>query len=148
MNTSDVRTKRLTPHDRDAARTLFALMAGVFDEPASPLGDDYIDRLLARQDFWAIVALVDDRIVGGLTAHTLPMTRGESSEIFLYDVAVQIDHQRMGVGRQLVTTLRSMARAAGIRVVFVPADDEDVHALDFYRALGGAAAPVTIFTFE
>ena len=31
---------------------------------------------------------------------------------------------------------------------FVPADVEDEHALDFYRALGGAPADVTIFTFE
>jgi aminoglycoside 3-N-acetyltransferase I len=39
------------------------------------------------------------------------------------------------------------AAAAGITVAFVPADNEDVHALDFYSALGGIPAPVTIFTF-
>jgi aminoglycoside 3-N-acetyltransferase I len=30
----------------------------------------------------------------------------------------------------------------------VLADDEDQHALDFYRALGGAASPVTMFDFS
>jgi aminoglycoside 3-N-acetyltransferase I len=32
-------------------------------------------------------------------------------------------------------------------VAFVPADVEDDHAVAFYQALGGAAAPVTMFTF-
>ena len=31
--------------------------------------------------------------------------------------------------------------------IFVPADDDDIHALDFYRALGGEESPVTFFTF-
>lgn len=52
-----------------------------------------------------------------------------------------------GVGRQLMSTLRSQAAGQGIRVVFVAADNEDTHALDFYRALGGVPAPVTIFSF-
>jgi hypothetical protein len=34
-----------------------------------------------------------------------------------------------------------------IAELFVAADNEDTHALDFYRALGGTASPVTIFEF-
>jgi aminoglycoside 3-N-acetyltransferase I len=44
--------------------------------------------------------------------------------------------------------LRADAAALGCRTLFVAADDEDTHALDFYRALGGAGAAVTMFTFE
>jgi aminoglycoside 3-N-acetyltransferase I len=84
---------------------------------------------------------------GGITAHTLPMTRREIAEIFIYDVAVRRDHQRKGVGRELLAHLRAVAAASGIGDVFVAADSDDRHALDFYRALGGAAAPVTMFSF-
>lgn len=94
-----------------------------------------------------IAAFLDETLAGGITAHTLPMTRSESSEIFIYDLAVREEHQRRGVGRALVTRLRADAAAAGIDDTFVPADDQDSHALDFYRALGGEASPVTIFTF-
>jgi aminoglycoside 3-N-acetyltransferase I len=76
------------------------------------------------------------------------MTRSESAEVFIYDVAVRGDHQRRGIGRQLVTVLCAAASAAGVRDVFVPADSTDGHALDFYRALGGVPAPVTMFTFS
>lgn len=66
--------------------------------------------------------------MGGLTAHTLPLTRGEISEIFICDLAVVAEHQRQGIGRQLVATLRSLAAAAGVSVAFVPftfSDDRD-----------------------
>jgi aminoglycoside 3-N-acetyltransferase I len=57
------------------------------------------------------------------------------------------DHQRRSVGRLLVTRLRELARDEGIDDIFVAADNEDTHALEFYRALGGVASAVTIFSF-
>jgi len=142
--------RRLGRTDREAARAMFGVMAHVFEEHAEPLGDDYLDRLLARDDFWALAAFADERepeVVGGLTAHTLPMTRSESAELFIYDLAVRADRQRSGIGRALVGALRELAANAGIAVVFVPADDDDHHALEFYRAVGGTPSPVTFFTF-
>ncbi|MGI8666854.1 MAG: GNAT family N-acetyltransferase [Jatrophihabitans sp.] len=123
-------------------------MVEVFAEaPADPLGDEYLDRLLARNSFWALAALVGSTVVGGLTAHTLPMTRSDSSEVFIYDLAVATDHQRQGVGSALVLRLRQAAAAEGVHEVFVAADDEDAHALDFYRTQGAIGDAVTMFTF-
>jgi aminoglycoside 3-N-acetyltransferase I len=138
---------RLQPGDTGTARALFAVMSDVFGEDRRELSEAYVARLLERPELWAIAAVSGDEVVGGLTAHTLPMTRTETSEVFLYDLAVRRDHQRQGVGRRLVAHLLEAAAAVGIEEVFVPADNEDGHALDFYRALGGSAAAVTIFTF-
>jgi aminoglycoside 3-N-acetyltransferase I len=145
---TSLQIRRLRAGDRDLARHLFAVMAEVFEEPGERLSDSYLDALLGRETFWAIAALSHDEVVGGLTAHTLPMTRTESAEVFIYDVAVRADRQRQGIGRQLVTALRAAASATGFGDVFVPADTADGHALDFYRALGGVPAPVTMFTFS
>lgn len=144
----EIQTKRLTDGDRKLARKLFILMAEVFAEVCEPLSDVYLDSLLNREDFWAIAAFVGDDIVGGITAHTLPMTRSESSEVFIYDIAVHTDYQRQGIGRHLIITLCEAIATAGIREVFVSADNEDIHALDFYQALGGVPSPVTVFTFS
>jgi aminoglycoside 3-N-acetyltransferase I len=143
-----IEVKRLGPDDRDLAGQLFALIADVFEGHHGPLGAPYLDRLLARDEFWALAALRDAELVGGLTAHTLPMTRAESCELFIYDVAVRADVQRQGIGRALVTSLREQAKAEGVDVVFVAAENADTHALDFYSALGGDAAEVTVFTFS
>ncbi|MBM3786008.1 MAG: GNAT family N-acetyltransferase [Acidobacteria bacterium] len=137
--------RRLTAGDTAAAVETFALMADVFETPAGPLSERYVSGLLDNPAFWALAATKDGQIAGGLTAHTLPMTRSETSELFLYDIAVRVDCQRQGIGRLLVYHLRSIAAAAGIDVIFVPAENEDGHALDFYRALGGKPGAVTIF---
>lgn len=143
-----IQIRRLTVADIDLARQLFLLMAEVFTEECAPLSEDYLRRLLSRPGFWALAAFVGSDVVGGLTAHSLPMTRSESSEILIYDIAVRIDQRGKGIGRQLISTLRVAANAAGIEDVFVPVDNDDAEALDFYRALGGSPSPVTIFTFN
>jgi|SRR5690606_9524743 len=140
--------RRLGLEDAAVAARLFVLMAETFDEPRAPVGHDYIASLLASEAVWIVAALSDDEVVGGLTAHALPMTRAETTELFVYDVAVHPSHQRRGVGRALFAALRNLAGTAGIEGTFVAADNEDSHAIDFYRAIGGAPGAVTIFTFE
>ena len=142
---TDVR--RLTAADVELARRTFLTMSAVFETPGAALDDEYLRALLRRPGFWAFAAIDGDRVLGGLTAHTLPMTRSASAEVFIYDLAVVPERQRQGIGRRLVAALREAAAAEGITVAFVPADNEDTHALDFYQAIGGAPAPVTIFTF-
>lgn len=48
----------------------------------------------------------------------------------------------------LVSALLAAAEAEGIHELFVPADNEDTHGLDFYRSLGAESAAVTHFTFR
>jgi aminoglycoside 3-N-acetyltransferase I len=144
---SSYRILRLGSNDAALAKRLFIKMADIFDEARAELSERYLSSLLARTEFWALAALAGDEVVGGLTAHTLPMTRLEASEIFIYDIAVDSEHRLKGVGRQLIAELQRAAGAAGIQDAFVPVDNDDQHALDFYRALGASAAPVTIFSF-
>jgi aminoglycoside 3-N-acetyltransferase I len=147
LSGSGVEIRRLGPRDRELARATFRLMADVFGERPATLSDVYLDGLLARLDFWVIAAIVGNVPVGGLTAHTLPMTAYEGAEIFLYDIAVAVHQQRRGFGRRLIDALRREAAALSIATIFVPAEDEDAHALDFYRAIGGRPTRVTLFEF-
>jgi aminoglycoside 3-N-acetyltransferase I len=140
--------RRLAAQDSELARATFHTMATVFEEQSTAVTLDYVRRLLLRDDFWVLAALDGDHVVGGLTAHALPMTRTESTELFIYDIAVREDRQRRGIGRALMTHLFDLGRAAGIDVFFVPAENEDTHALDFYRNVGGEPTAVTFFTFE
>jgi aminoglycoside 3-N-acetyltransferase I len=136
--------RRLDAKQIELARRVLYVMAAVFENEQAELGDAYLLRLLSDSSFWVIAALTDQgEVMGGLTAHTLPMTVAEEDAVFLYDIAVRPEYQRCGVGRSLVEKLQGVAPGE----VFVFADDEDTHALDFYRALGGAPLRSTMFTF-
>lgn len=141
-----ISVRRLLPGDEAATAAMVAMMNAVFDEPSEPLSADYVAAILRRDSFWAIAAFDGTEVVGGLTAHTLPMTRSPASEIFIYDLAVRTDLQRQGVGSRLMQQLAAAAARQGISEIFVPADNEDTGALEFYLAQGSTPSPVTIFT--
>jgi aminoglycoside 3-N-acetyltransferase I len=142
-----VSIRRLEVADKQLAQQTFLTIAQVFDEECAVLSSRYLEILLGRQDFLAFAALAGGQVVGGITAFILPLTRLEQRELFVYDIAVRVEWQRKGIGRALVKTLRQAAAAEGIAEGFVLADNEDTHALDFYRALGASASPVTAFSF-
>jgi tRNA (adenine37-N6)-methyltransferase len=142
---SGVVIARLGVDDVPRARAALEMMHDVFDEDPEVLSDGYLTRLLADETFWAIGAFEDGVPIGCITGHELAMTRHERSELFVYDLAVRVDDQRRGVGRRLVEALVTGAADRGIDVVFVPADDDDTHALAFYTSLGGRPTTVTMF---
>ncbi|RDC64002.1 GNAT family N-acetyltransferase [Adhaeribacter pallidiroseus] len=65
----------------------------------------------------------------------------------MYDIAVKPAFQRKGIGRQLLDTLLHYSQQNGFINVFVPANEEDTHALDFYHATGGNPEKVVYFTY-
>jgi aminoglycoside 3-N-acetyltransferase I len=143
----EVQIRRLQVADVALARELFLVMGRAFEEPRAALSDAYLQQLLQAPSFWALAAVRGEQVLGGLTAHTLPMTRNERSELFIYDIAVAHDARRRGIGRMLIEAVCALAAEGGIDVAFVPAEADDTQALDFYRALGADAADVVHFTF-
>lgn len=143
----DVLVRRLSASDADLAEAVCRVMATTFGEgeglPAARLA-----HLLRDERFWLFAALVDGSVVGGVTAHVLPMTREEGHELFLYDIAVLPSHQRLGIGTRLMQAVIEAGRDRGYLSLFVPAESDDHHALKFYRAIGGEAQGVTFFNFD
>lgn len=148
MNKHEIRIQRLFVNDHTLAGQLFQLMAEVFEKECASLSDEYLGRVLSLDWFWVLAAFRGNELVGGLTAYVLPLTRIEASEVFIYDLAVREAYQRQGIGRLLMAAVREEARTQGIHEMFVPADNEDEHAIDFYHAIGGEASAVTFFTFS
>jgi len=143
----EIEVRRLVAGDESVAKHVFVMMAHEFREPTEELSDAQVKALLTDGRFWVIAALAGDDVVGGTTAHTIPMTHRAGSGLFVYDIAVRADHRRRGVGRALMRELQAQAATLSINELFVLADNDDAHALDFYRALGGVASAVTMFDF-
>ncbi len=117
-----------------------AVFADAFEDTSTygavPPSDGYLERLLTRDSFIALVALDGGDVVGGITAYDLPKPEQERSEIYLYDLAVAESHRRRGVATALIAALQEIAATRGAWVVFVQADRGDDPAIALYTKLG------------
>lgn len=99
---------------------------------------DYLRQRLDSDEFIALVAVKQQKVVGGLTAYELKKFEQERSEIYIYDLAVSAAHRREGIATALITELKKIAAARGAYVIFVQADTgvEDEPAIALYTKLG------------
>jgi aminoglycoside 3-N-acetyltransferase I len=132
--------RELKGDDTDLFRELLAVMGRAFEEidtyTAAPPGTAYLRKLLNSDRFIALAALRGQTVVGGLTAYELPKYEQERSEIYIYDLAVALEHRRKGVATSLIATLKAIAARRGAYVIYVQADPPDAPAVALYTKLG------------
>jgi len=124
----------------DTLKQLLRVFGEAFDEietyQDSIPSDEYLYSLLNSDNFIALVAAVDDKIVGGLAAYVLKKFEQERSEIYIYDLAVLDGYRRQGIATGLINKLGKIARELGSYVIFVQADVGDDPAIKLYESLG------------
>jgi aminoglycoside 3-N-acetyltransferase I len=121
-------------------KDLLAVFAEAFEDHASYQSavpsDEYLEALLAREDFIPLVAVADGKVVGGLAAYVLHKFEQERSEIYIYDLAVLEEYRRQHIATGLINKLREIARERGAWVIYVQADHGDDPAIKLYESLG------------
>jgi len=148
-NVGNIEVKKLSQGDVSAFKLLIHLFNVVFEEDESAIGSDVnLFKLLSNNHFVAMAAFDQYEIAGGLTAYELPMYSADRSEIFVYDLAVKPEYQRRGIGKRLIQHLKEYCFENGINEFFVLAHEEDIHAVEFYRATGGKSEKVVNFLYR
>lgn len=139
----------LITSDLSPFKELISVFQQVFEMPNTDLPkDNHLSRLLSDDGFLVLVALEGEKVVGGLTLYLLPQYYEEFPVGYIYDVGVLPEYQRKGVGRKLLEKALQHSGEKGCREIFVQADKEDTHALEFYRSCGASIeSEVVHFTF-
>jgi len=123
-----------------AMTTMFGEAFGEVDTyTGNPPRTAYIARLMERDDFIALAAIVDGSVVGGLVAYEFQKFEQERREIYIYDLAVAIAHRRKGIATALIEELRGIAVARSAYVIFVQADRGDEAAISLYTKAGSGS---------
>ena len=142
--------QRLTAAEVSLLRELNALFGEAFSDPATyggaPPSDAYLAGLLAKDHVIALVALVAEKVAGGLVAYELDKLERARSELYIYDLAVAERHRRRGIATALIDRLREIAAKCGA-TVYVQADYGDVPAIRLYEKLA-SRRDVLHFDFE
>ena len=138
--TPQFRTRVLGSSDVSEMRALLAVFAAAFEETETYLAnqpsDGYVSDLLGKPHFIAVVATIDDTVVGGLAAYQLDKFEQDRREIYIYDLAVDEAHRRQGIATAVINALRVEADRRDAYVIFVQADLVDAPAIALYDKLG------------
>jgi len=149
FNVEPIEVRKLTQEDVSTFKLLIHLFNVVFEEDESAMGSDVnLFKLLSNNHFVAMAAFYENDLVGGLTAYELPMYSSDKSELFLYDLAVNPEYQRKGIGKRLIHHLKEYCITNGINEFFVMAHEEDIQAVEFYRSTGGKSEKVVNFLYD
>lgn len=140
--------QKLKPKEIDKFIELIRVFEDVFEMKNFQLPEkNYLQQLLAREDFMIFVAMQNDVVIGGLTAYTLQQYYSQKPLVYIYDLAVKTEFQRQGIGKQLIVAVNNFCKETGAEEVFVQADEVDDYALDFYHSTGGIPEKVVHFTY-
>jgi aminoglycoside 3-N-acetyltransferase I len=130
----DLVLKKITSEETPLFMDLLHVFEEVFEwENYSLPKGARLEGMLNNRAFMVFVAMAENQVVGGLTAHVLERYDAEKPAAYIYDLAVAIPFQRKGIGHRLIETLTAYCRENGFSEAFVQADKEDQHAIDFYR---------------
>lgn len=132
--------QQIKAHQIPLMHALLDCFSDVFEQPldysnARPT-PEYLSSLLSSEEFIALIALDQDKLVGGLAAYELKKFEQMRSEIYIYDLAVYQEFRRQGVATKLIQYLQKLAADKGAWVIFVQADDGDTAAMRLYHKLG------------
>jgi len=135
--------KHLFKEDVALMRDLLNVFGRAFDDTqtysrAQPK-TAYLQNLLDKDYFIALVALKQNEVVGGLAAYELCKFEQERSEIYIYDLAVSSEHRRQGIAIALIEALGRIATDRGAYVIFVQTDVDDLPAIQLYSQVGTRA---------
>jgi aminoglycoside 3-N-acetyltransferase I len=145
----DLHVRQLNPQEISLFKELVILFGEVFEMKDFKMPQDqYLQKLLSKNNFFVFVAMKENKVVGGLTAYELPSYYTGSSEIYLYDLAVKNEFQRKGIGRKLLESLSSFCKENNYQEFFVQADVEDKHALGFYQSTGRIPEKVIHYSYK
>lgn len=126
---------RLGKDDLTRFIELIRLFEAVFEmKDFSIPNSKHLQKLLSQSDFFVFVAMIKNRVIGGLTSYVLEQYYSEKPLAYIFDLAVDTDLQRQGIGKKLIAAANKFYKEKGFEEVFVQADKVDDYAIDFYRS--------------
>jgi len=99
----------------------------------------YLETFLRNPRNYILVAIENNKIVGGLTAFEMEMYKNEFSEMFLFEIEVLKNYRQQGVGKSLIQELKNICNQKGIKQIFVVTSRTNYPALKLYETAGGAS---------
>ena len=101
----------------------------------------YLSTFLSRSANVLIVAIDGGAPVGYVVAYLLDRVDRDQPMMFFYEIEVAPSHRRRGIGKRLVSELKSICRAEDVMKMWVPTGRSNVAATRLYASTGAVPVP-------
>ncbi len=143
-----IKIEKLGANDIFKFSELIRVFEDVFKMKDFKIPDEtYLQQLLEKDDFFVFVAILNNKVIGGLTSYIMQQYYSKSSLVYIFDLAVKTEFQRKGIGKGLIEENNNYSKRIGAEAVMVQADEVDDYAIEFYRSTGGTAQKVIHFDY-
>ena len=120
----------------------------IFKEDAPALDEVQMKQVRDNRNFVAIGATVGFELAGGMTAHIVPNYYKGGLDLFIYDVAIKVEHQGKGVGIELLNFAKNFCVDHKIKEMHVAVKEGDQNALSYYGKTGAQEMGARFFTYK
>lgn len=144
----DYTIKKLLPTDVALAKAL--IEAWHTNDGATQViypREKYLSKILHKKSFHTYVALVNDKVVGGLTAYEMDMFDTEETEMFLFEIGVNKAVRQQGIATTLIEALKQTCLKKNITTIFVATSIDNEIAKKLYANTGGALEVISFYTY-
>jgi ribosomal protein S18 acetylase RimI-like enzyme len=107
--------------------------AGLFDEPNDVAA---VQAYLCDDRNVVFMAYDGDQPVGFLRGTALDQLKSQHKQMFLYEIAVEERHRRLGIGAGLIESLVRYCRERNFEEIFVLTDPDNLPAVRLYTSTG------------
>jgi aminoglycoside 3-N-acetyltransferase I len=97
---------------------------------------EYLQKFLSNPANYLIVAEAGNELAGFLLGYRLERLKEESFKFFIYEIDVDKNFQRRGVGTALIEYAKNIVRAEKMINAFVLTNYSNEGAVEFYRSTG------------
>src|SRR5205085_7087373 len=103
---------------------------------AKDVSIEYLQKFLSNPANYLIVAQIGNKLAGFLLAHRLERLKEESFKFFIYEIDVDKNFRRRGVGTALIEYAKNIVRREKMMNAFVFTNYSNKGAVEFYKSTG------------
>ena len=127
---------RLSAGDEQTVRYLHRTLKTTPTPASEPPSPDSVNEILLREDIYLLIAGTLEEPIGFLLAYRIPRIDRDCKMICLYELEVNQQHRRKGVGTSLVREMKTICRESDIMKMWVTTEADNRAAAALFTAAG------------
>lgn len=89
---------------------------------------------------WIYACIENNRVIGFAYGYELNRLNNRGNMLYIHEVGVLPSFQRQGIGRKILTEIKSLCKLSGVCKIFLFTQKSNIPACALYESLGGETA--------